>query len=442
MYDVIVIGTGTAGQTAAGILAAAGKKVAVVDNRAYGGTCALRGCQPKKFLVSNTHAAAETRALTGRGYKSPAVTDWRQLQAFKHEFTDPVTENTRKALGKKSVDLYDGTASFTDEKSIELKPSGSILTADNFIIAAGSYPLRPEFGSSIVPHASDDFLELEKLPASMIFIGGGYISLEFAFIAALAGSSVTILQRGDRFLKTMPESLLEPVKKSAADHGIRMITGVDVTGVTEAGQSCRVSTSGHGGFEAEYVLAATGRAPAIDDLNLDAAGVRRDKRGIITDRYMRTSAGRIYAAGDCVSSIMLAPVADMEAAAAAANIIEENSLSVDYHSVPSVVFTYPQMASVGLTRQEAEDEGYKPLEKKGSGAGWPNYRRINAKHMYYETVADSESGRLLGAHITSPYAGELINLFAYAIRSGHSASGLKDLPWAYPTYTSDIKYMV
>ena len=442
IYDTIIIGTGTAGVTAAEILAQADKKIAIVDNQPYGGTCALRGCQPKKYFVNNTHTAAETYALLGKGFKTPAVTDWNQLQNFKQEFTSKVTQNTNKSLKHKGIDRYKGTACFMDKNSLSIGVEGKIINAESFIIASGATTVKFELDGSVIPHLSDDFLELKQMPESIVFIGGGYISLEFAFIAALAGSRVTVLQRSERFLKTFPQSMLLPMIESAKEHGINLITGVNVSAIKKTSEGYRVSTAEHGNYDTAYVLAAIGRKPEIDELNLDAAGVKYNKSGIITDEYMQTSAEGIFAAGDCVSSKMLSPVAEMEAAAAASNTITNKSQLVDYKAVPSVVFTHPQMASVGLSPDDAKAKGCKTIVKSGSGSGWPNYRRVQAKHIYYETVIDSKSGRLLGAHIVSPHAGDIINLFAYAMRFDLPASSLKELPWAYPTYTSDIKYMI
>jgi glutathione reductase (NADPH) len=419
-----------------------GKKVAIVDNRPYGGTCALRGCQPKKYFINNTHTAAETRALLGKGYKSPAVTNWSQLQQFKSEFTTNVSENTNQSLKDKGIDRYQGTAVFKNAKSLAVEDGSKIITADSFIIATGASAVPLRLKGSVVPHGSDDFLELKELPKSMVFIGGGYISLEFAFIAALAGSKVTVLQRGDSFLTAFPQSLLSPVIESAEDQGMGMLTGVDVSAIKEISGGYRVSTLKHGDFDAAYVIAGIGRSPEIKELNLDAIGVNYDKKGIITDEYMQSSVAGIYAAGDCVSSKMLAPVADMEAVVAALNIIKNKSKLMDYNSIPSVVFTYPQMASVGLTSEEAEAQGHKIIIKSGSGSGWMNYRRLQSKHVYYETITDAQSGKLLGAHVVSPHAGDIINIFALTIKHGLLSFSLKDLQWAYPTYTSDIKYMV
>lgn len=442
MYDTIIIGTGTAGLTAAVKLVKRGKKVAIVDNRPYGGTCALRGCQPKKYFVNNTHTASETRALLGKGYSKAAITNWSQLQKFKSEFTSNVTENTNKSLTEKGIDRYKGTAKFKDSKSLFVEDGSKIIKADSFIIATGASAVKLNIKGSIIPHDSDDFLELKEVPKSIVFIGGGYISLEFAFVAALAGSQVTVLQKTDSFLTAFPQSLLLPVLESAKDQGIQMISKVDVTAIKEVPGGYRVSTLNHGDFDAAYVMSGIGRSPAIKELNLDVIGVNYDRKGIITDKYMQSSVEGIYAAGDCVSSKMLAPVADMEAIVAASNILKSKSKLVDYDSIPSVVFTYPQMASVGLTSEEAEAKGFKTIVKKGSGSKWMNYRRLESKHIYYETITDAESGKLLGSHIVSPHAGDIINLFALAIKNGLLSSSLKELPWAYPTYTSDIKYMV
>lgn len=442
MYDTIIIGTGTSGLTAAGILAQQGKKVAVVDNSPYGGTCALRGCQAKKYFITNIHLAAETRALVGKGYETPAVTNWSQLQKFKSDFTTHVTENTQQSLTRQGIDQYKGRASFQDAKHLVLDEGRKVLEAHSYLIATGAHTVPLKLEGSVIPPGSDDFLNLKEVPQSIVFIGGGYISLEFAFIAALAGSKVTVLQKMDKFLTIFPQSLLSPVLAEAADLGIKMLTGVDVTSIQKGSDGYYVRTLAHGDFHSAYVVSAIGRAPSIKDLHGEVIGLHTDRKGIITDKYMQTSVEGIYAAGDCVSSPMLAPVADMEAIAAATNILHPQSKAVDYDAVPSVVFTFPQMASVGLSVKEATKQGYTIRVKSGSGSEWMNYRRIQAKHVYYETIADEKTGKILGAHIVSPYAGDLINLFALAIKAGLTTADIKDLPWAYPTYTSDIKYMV
>lgn len=441
-YDVIVIGIGTAGETAAGMLRDAGRSVAIVDHGPVGGTCALRGCQPKKYFVVNTHLVAETRALASHGVGQPATTDWGALQRFKREFTDPVPHGTKRSLEAQGIDVFVERARFTADRVITLEESGRELRAEKFLITVGARSRELSIPGGELAATSDDFLELEELPASMILIGGGYISMEFAFVAALSGAKVTILQRGPRLLPLFPASLVDPVVEEGRERGITFVTDVEVTGIEQRGSGYRVGTDAKGDFDADWVMAAIGRVPNVEEMGLESVGVEVSGRGIETNEYMETAAPGLFAAGDCVATMQLAPIGDMEARAAARNILSPGSQAVDYDLIPSVVFTHPQMASVGLTREEAQAGGYAVVVKTGRGDGWPNYRRIGGAPVYYETVAEEGSGRILGAHLTSPSAGELINVFTAAIRGAMTADEFREVPWAYPTYASDAKYMV
>ncbi|MGM0432640.1 MAG: dihydrolipoyl dehydrogenase family protein [Spirochaetota bacterium] len=440
-YDVVIIGSGTAGVTAAGILSGAGKRIAVIDKRPFGGTCALRGCQPKKYLVTAAHLAAQTQALQGRGLTASRV-EWEQLQQFKNSFTDPFPEAAETSLQDKGIDTYHGTATFTAPKVIKLEESGLNITAEQVLIASGSYSRALPLEGSEFLLTSDDFLELEHLPKRLIFIGGGYISLEFAFIAGLCGSEVTVLQKGPEMLPAFPRSIVNPVCKEAADWNISMVTGVDVRSIRKDGTGYIVETGNKGEFSGDFVMSAIGRVPDIEQLNLSAAGVDYSKGGILTDRYMQTSAEGVYAAGDCVASKLLSPISDMEGTAAAENMLNPQSNAVDYDLIPSVVFTHPQMASIGMSSEQAKGSTRKLKTERGSGGSWPNYKRLNTEQVYYEVLIDTDTDQIAGAHLVSPYAGELINLFALAMRNALPASAIKSLPWAYPTYTSDVKYMV
>jgi glutathione reductase (NADPH) len=439
-YDVIVIGTGTAGETAADALRAAGKRVAVVEQGLVGGTCALRGCQPKKVLVVNAHLVAETRALIGSGIAQAAITDWGELQRFKRTFTDPIPEGVAGSLNKSGAELFLDRATFLEPGALKLNESGTTLRAEAVLIAAGARPRALSIPGAELAASSDDFLDLTELPQSMVFIGGGYISLEFAFIAALCGARVTVLQRGDRMLPQFHPSLLEPVLESGARHGITFVTDVTVSAIERSGARFTVTTD-KGDHETDWVMGAIGRAPDIEDLHLERAGVPASARGIKVDEHMQAAPG-IFAAGDCVDTRQLSPVSELEGRVAAANIITPRSARADYQAIPSVVFTYPQMASVGLTPAEATAAGLEINVKEGRADTWATNRRVGSPEAYYLTVTDAKSGKLLGAHIAGPAAGEMINVLALAIRSGLTAGELRRMPWAYPTYTSDLKYMV
>ncbi len=441
-YDVVIVGIGTAGETAAGILRDGGKKVAVIDQGPVGGTCALRGCQPKKVFVVNTHLAAESRALLGTGLSQPALTDWGALQRFKRTFTDPIPGSTQASLEASGIDVFVEPAAFVEPGVIELAGSGRKLHAERFLIASGARSRALPVPGAELAATSDDFLELSELPESMVFIGRGYICMEFAFIAALSGSKVTILQRGPRVLPVFPASLVDPVVVAGAAPGIRFVTNADVSGIERDGSAYRVATKEQGEFSAAWVMGAIGRSPNVEALGLEKVGVKASGRGIEVNEYLETSAPGVYAAGDCVATKQLSPVSDMEARTAAANIVSERSVAANYTLVPSVVFTHPQMASVGLTADEACEEGREVTVKSGRGDAWASYRRIGGPVVFYETVADAKTGVLLGAHVASPYAGEQINLLTLAIRQGLTTDVLREIPWAYPTYLSDTKNML
>ncbi len=416
-YDVLIIGIGTAGETAAGILRDAGKTVAMVDAGPVGGTCALRGCQPKKVFVVNTHLAADSRALVGRGMAQGAMTDWGELQRFKRTFTDPIPDGTRRSLEQSGVDVYVEHARFVGPKIVELADSGRRLEGTQILIANGARSRELPVPGAEHAATSDDF-------------------------AALSGAKVTVLQRGPQVLPQFPASLVAPVVEAGEKHGITFVTGASVSGVEKTGSGYRVSTKEKGAFDAAWVMAAIGRAPNVEDLGLEDAGVDASRRGIEVNERMETSAPGVYAAGDCVATKQLSPISDLEARVAAANILEPGSASADYDLIPSVVFTHPQMASVGPTPEAARDAGREVTVRSGRTDEWAPSRRLGSPVGYYETVADAQTGRLLGAHLAGPHAGEQINVLTLAIRQGMTADQFRAVPWAYPTAVSDLEYTV
>ena len=441
-FDVFVIGTGTAGETAVSELLKKGEglRIGIADERPYGGTCALRGCQPKKFLVVPAHAAMEGRALTERGFRSAPQLDWKAMHRSLREFTDPVPQNTRAGLEEKGVACFSGHCEFISPGT--LRCGDQDISAGSFIVATGARPRTLSIPGADLAVSSDGFLSLEELPERMVFIGGGYVSMEFGYAASAAGASVTVLQRSERILKQFDPDMVSILQQACTTRGVNIRTRVSPVEI-------RKSDSGHvevmledgEAIEADLVVAAISRSPNVEDLGLERAGVAFDRHGIETDDQMRTSQDHIYAIGDCVQGVQLSPVSDLQARTAARNILDPGSETADIGTLPSVVFSYPQLAMLGMDEQAARERGNTRISQ-GSGAGWPNYRRLNESHVGYKVIIDTETETVLGAHLVGPYAGELINLFALAMKHRIPVKDLRELPWAYPTYSADIKYML
>jgi len=443
--DVLVIGTGTAGYTLALALSKAGRKVAVVDNRPYGGTCAMRGCQPKKYLV----AAAEVAHLSHQMYRigiQPVVRiDWPALMKSKSAFTDAVPDNTEKVFENAGIKQLHGTAHFISPDEVAI---GSDLTyrAEHIVIATGAKTAKLDFTGAEFTITSDNFLELDQMPRRIVFIGGGYIGMEFAHVAHAAGAEVIVLQRADRVFKRFDEELVNHLVDASRASGITITTGFDTSSIKKDGETYIVHGSAERTqrIEADLVVNCAGRVPDLDDLNLDAGKVTRSEHGIAVNGYLQSVGNpRVYAIGDSSGAgPQLAPVADMEAAFATENILNGNRKTPDYHGVPSALFTQPPLAMVGMTEVEAGASGTRFRINRGSMSDWTSSRRIGQKHAYYKIIIEEDSGNLLGAHLFGHNAGEVINIFAMAIKFGLSNQYLKKMLWAYPTSVSDLKYMI
>jgi glutathione reductase (NADPH) len=303
-----------------------------------------------------------------------------------------------------------------------------------------------DFPGAEFTKTSDDFLELDHMPRRIAFIGGGYIAMEFAHVAHAAGAEVIVLQRDDRILERFDAELVDQLVDASRASGITITTGFDTSSIEKAGEAYIVH-GGAGGaqrIEADLVVNCAGRVPDLDDLDLEAGKVTRSEHGIAVNSFLQSIGNpRVYAIGDaCGAGPQLAPVVDMEAAVAAENILNGNRKTSDYIGIPSVLFTQPPLALVGMTEDEAGASGIRFRITRGSMSDWPSSRRIGQKHAYYKVVIEEESGHILGAHIFGHNAGEVINIFAMAIKFGLSDQDLKKMLWAYPTSVSDLKYMI
>ncbi len=436
-YDLVVIGTGAAGTTMARRCRRERWRVAITDERPYGGTCGQRGCIPKKVL----HGAAETvvraRHLAGAGIAGGCRIAWRDLVRFEREFTDPITARREATFAAEGVVSLHDRARFAGPNALMI---GEDLVTARFIgIATGSVPRPLAIPGETLVSSSDDFLAMESLPARILFIGGGFISFEFAFIASAAGAEVTILHRSRRVLKEFDPFLVDLLVESCRSLGIRVETGVPVATVEASGDGLRV-LSGDRFFAADMVVHGAGRIPNVDGLELERGGVAADARGIAVSPFLQSvSNPSVYVAGDAnPRGRPLSPVAYRDGAAAAENMIRGNTVAPDYSAVPSAVYSHPVLASVGLGEEAAARRGLAVTVHRADTRDSFITRRLGIPRSGYVVLTDGPKGPILGAHLLGYNADEVINVFSLAVRRGLSLADLQETDWTYPTAIYDI----
>jgi glutathione reductase (NADPH) len=444
-YDLVIIGTGTAATVAAMRVRAAGWHVVVIDYRPFGGTCALRGCDPKKMLVGGAEALDHVRRMSGNGVAGDVHIDWPALIDFKRAFTDPVPAHHERRYREKGIDTYHGHARFTGRNSLTV--DGQSLEARHVLIAAGAEPIRLGIPGEEHFATSENFLAMERLPRRIVLVGGGYIASEFSHIAARAGAQVTVLQRGERMLERFEPDLVGWLMDKFLEIGVdvRLRTTVEAIEKQDSGFKVRASSAGaETPFEADLVVHSAGRAPALEALDLEAGGIAAEQGRLKLNEYLQSvSNPAVYAAGDAAQrGPPLTPVSSHDAKVVAANLLEGNHHRPDYRGVPSVAFTIPPIAAVGLSEREARAQGLKFRTKSQKASDWFTARQAAQKAYGFKVLVEEGTGRILGAHLLGPHVDEVINLFALAIRQGVTAEALQTTIFAYPTGASDIGYMV
>ncbi|MGH7743575.1 MAG: dihydrolipoyl dehydrogenase family protein [Candidatus Dormibacteria bacterium] len=446
-FDLVAIGTGSAASAVASRCRAAGWQVAIVDSRPFGGTCALRGCDPKKVLVGSAEAFDWIRRMKGKGIQAESLRiDWHELMRFKRSFTEPVPKNREEAFAKAGIAAFHGRARFVGASAVQV--GDEVLEGRYVVVAAGQKPANLNIPGMEHLTTSEQFLELDELPKRILFIGGGYIAFEFAHVAVRAGAQTRIVHRGPRPLPLFDPDLVDQVVKSTRELGVDIQLGTEAVGVEKDPGQLIVQAAACGQkrtFDADMVVHAAGRVPEIDDLNLDAAGVEWSKRGVTVNEFLQSvSNPAVYAAGDAAASggPPLTPVASYDGIIVAANLLKGNRQKPNYLGIPTVVFTIPPLAGVGFTESEARKQALKFRVKKEMTSNWYSSRRVGEKYSGFKVLVEEGTDRILGAHLLGSEAEEVINLFAVAMRSGMRASDLKHMLFAYPTHGSDLPYML
>ena len=445
-YDLIVIGAGMAGNAAANKCASAGWRVAIVDELPYGGTCALRGCDPKKILRRGAEIIDSARLLSGKGIDAEGLhINWADLMKHKVGFTEPVPANMERGLTNNGVDTLHGTARFTGTNSIDI--DGDSYTAEHFLIATGARPRPLDFPGADHLIDSTAFLDQVELPERILFVGGGFISFEFAHIAARAGTRPIIIDRGCP-LKGFDPDLVELLIKRGTQAGIDTHTDTNILSVEADGAGYQVTVERNGDrsvIDTDLVVHGAGRISELSRLELEAANVEYGPTGVtVAEHLQSTTNPNVYAAGDSADTpgMPLTPIAAFEGKVAASNMLKSATTVPDYAGVPTAVFTIPELARVGMLESEAIAAGIDLDIRYTDTSGWYSNYRIGETTAAVKILIDTASDTIVGAHMLGPEYGELINFCALAIKLDLTTRQLKSMTAAYPTVTADLGSML
>lgn len=444
-YDVFVIGTGSAGKTVAYQCKKAGMTVAIADHQEFGGTCANRGCDPKKVLVGITEAMQLSENLIGKGISNAPTIHWNELQKFKQTFTGAVPATTERDLTNAGIDMYHQSPMFLDESTLSVE--GKTVHAKKIVIASGMHPVELKIPGREHMLLSKDFLDLSTLPEEIIFVGAGYVGMEMAHIAARCGAKVTLIEFGDRILAPFEADMVAYLQEVSEQIGIDFIFNAEVVEVEKLRTNYRVFYQKSGkkqSVKAKAVFKSAGRVPSIAMLDLEQGNVAYEKEGISVNRYLQnTTNSNVYACGDVSASgsLPLTPFSSKESKIVAQNIIEGNKTKLTIPPTPSVVFTLPQLASIGLTEEEAKKKYDIEVVQKDASQ-WYNARRLNEPAYAYKFILDQKTDRMLGAHLVGNKAGEMINMLAMMMVNKMTRKEMKQMILAYPTWGIDILGML
>lgn len=445
-YDFLIIGGGSAGATAA--VAAINfnvPRVAVVEKGLLGGTCTNVGCVPSKSFLHAAELARnikQTRAYNLISDSQPL--NFGPIKRHKDNIVGAMRDAGTKAIERAGIQVINGSASFEGADSIAI--DGQIIKAKHILLATGAAPAVPQIeGLGEVPYlTSTDALNEDKLPQSIIIVGGAYIGLEFASFFQALGVKTTVIEALPRLAPTEDEMVSAELEKALVKQDIEIAVKTKVSRVSEGGEGVNVFAEKDGSsltFTGERILIATGRTPNLGSLNLEAAGVKYGRKGVEADEYLKTSAPSIYAAGDLLPppSLQLEHVAVYEGWLAANNIFSQPKKTADYRVIPRVMFSFPEVASVGETAEQAK------AHANAVSITYP-YAGIAMAQISEETgglirlVADADTGELLGAHIIGTEAGNLIHLAALAMRFHLPVTEIAGSVSAYPAMAQGFYY--
>jgi len=445
-FDVVILGGGNAGLGVTGPVRRAGMSVAMVEQDLLGGTCPNRGCTPKKVLVAAGHALHEIeRAAVHHIAVGKPRLDWAALIDREKDMIKDIPANLARSMVKRNVEVIRGSGVFGGPNLI---PVGSReLEARHIVIATGSKPRPLPIPGAEHMIASDEMLSERDLPASVIFVGGGVISLEFGHVYARAGANVTILEALPQLLPALDKDAVARLQTENERIGISVRTAISVKRIEPADGRLRVVFT-HGGeersIEADRVVNGAGRVANIDALDLATGHIEHANGRVALDNHLRsTSNPLVYVCGDAVpTSPQLSPIATYEGDMVGRNIVEGPTYSPDYASMATSVYTVPALAAVGLTEAAARQKVFAIDVHTNDMQDWFSAKTYAETVAWSKIIVDQATDRILGAHFVGHSGQELVNLFGLAMRFGLTAGQIRDNVYSYPTFSSDIKHML
>ncbi len=445
-YDLFVIGGGSGGVRAARISAGYGAKVGLAEEYRMGGTCVIRGCVPKKFMVYASDYGRKIAEAKKYGWDiNVGDFDFSGFMANLHAEVDRLSGIYMSGQVNAGVDVFEERAEFVDAHTLKLTGSGKTITANKILIAVGGSPWRPS--SEELPGVehtitSDGVFQLTALPKHVVIAGGGYIACEFAHIFAGLGVETCLVYRGDTVLNGFDMDVRTAVHEGLKEAGVRVITNTvfeTIEKTDHAERPLHLKLDNGMSLDADVIMMAVGRRPHINGLGLDAAGVTVGKRHeIVVDEYSKTSADNIWAVGDVTRRAELTPVAIREGHAFADTEFGGNPRTFDHDTIATAVFTQPEVGTVGLAEHEARRKYGKIDVYKTKFRPMKNMLNGSTERVFIKVIVRQEDQVVVGAHIVSPDAGEMIQMLGIAVKMGATKQQFDDTCAVHPTIAEEI----
>ncbi len=444
-YDLFTIGAGSGGVRASRLAATYGARVGVAEEHRVGGTCVIRGCVPKKFLVYASEYGHGFKDAKGYGWNAENVSfDWTTLIENKDDEIDRLNGIYIRNLKNAGADIFQSRAILKDKHTVHLVDENRDVTADKILIATGGAPWVDD---TVPGHelgiTSNEAFHLEKLPKHVVVAGGGYIAIEFACIFRGLGCDVCLVYRGEDILRYFDTDVSVQVHSELKRQGIRVITQAVFEKIEKLeGDDKRVTLSNGTHIDTDLIFWAVGRKPATKGLGLEAAGVDLNKSGaVVVDEYSKSSVDNIYAVGDVTDRVNLTPVAIREGAAFAETCFNDNPQKMDYTFIPKAVFSQPPVGSVGYAEHEARKE-FKNIDiYKTNFRAMKNMLTGSEERVLMKLVVDGDTDRVLGCHIVGAEAGEMIQCIAIAVKAGCTKKQFDETVALHPTIAEELVTM-